>query len=227
MRFHPVIQALLGLALCTGMIRAGDDTPALLTAQGVIDKVEKDTLTLRPRGTDGKTGKQLVLRLTGTSRLYTLTTEKHAAGPILVQKHTEPGNLKPQQAVAVIYTGDTLPVLLSAVIQAGAAQAADGKGAWKLPRGVPAKVETALKYIDEHHSAREGYEGGRTFLNLGRAGEEKLPARDARGKPIKYQEWDVNPRVPGKNRGPERLVTGSDGSAYYTDDHYRTFKKVR
>ena len=53
MRFHPVIQALLGLALCTGMIRAGDDTPALLTAQGVIDKVEKDTLTLRPRGTDG------------------------------------------------------------------------------------------------------------------------------------------------------------------------------
>ena len=27
--------------------------------------------------------------------------------------------------------------------------------------------------------------------------------------------------------GPERLVTGSDGSAYYTDDHYKTFKKIR
>ena len=25
----------------------------------------------------------------------------------------------------------------------------------------------------------------------------------------------------------ERLVTGSDGSAHYTDDHYSTFKKIR
>jgi len=37
----------------------------------------------------------------------------------------------------------------------------------------------------------------------------------------------VNPRMPGKNRGPERLVTGSDGSAYYTADHYKSFIKIR
>ncbi|MGO9868230.1 MAG: ribonuclease domain-containing protein [Rhodomicrobium sp.] len=42
-----------------------------------------------------------------------------------------------------------------------------------------------------------------------------------------YQEWDVNPRVPGVNRGAQRLVTGSDGSAYYTDDHYKTFTQIR
>ena len=47
------------------------------------------------------------------------------------------------------------------------------------------------------------------------------------GKAISYQEWDVNPKVHNVNRGAERLVTGSDGSAYYTSDHYRTFTKVR
>jgi guanyl-specific ribonuclease Sa len=54
-----------------------------------------------------------------------------------------------------------------------------------------------------------------------------LPRQDKRGRTIKYREWDVNPQRPGVNRGPERLVTGSDHSAYYTDDHYRSFKKIR
>ncbi|MFL5342761.1 MAG: ribonuclease domain-containing protein [Gemmataceae bacterium] len=84
-----------------------------------------------------------------------------------------------------------------------------------------------LRYIDEHHHAPDRYEGGRTFHNAGRDGERELPATDAGGKVIRYQEWDVNPKEPGVNRGAERLVTGSDGSAYYTADHYRTFRKVR
>ena len=50
---------------------------------------------------------------------------------------------------------------------------------------------------------------------------------DENGRRIKYREWDVNPLRPGVNRGAERLVTGSDGTAYYTDDHYATFKKIR
>jgi ribonuclease T1 len=93
----------------------------------------------------------------------------------------------------------------------------------KLPPGVPAKVGKVLKYIDEHDEAPEGYVGGRTFLNA----EKRLPQKDKRGKKIKYREWDVNPKVKGKNRGPQRLVTGSDGSAYYSPDHYKTFKKIR
>jgi ribonuclease T1 len=32
---------------------------------------------------------------------------------------------------------------------------------------------------------------------------------------------------PGTNRGAERLVTGSDGSAYYTSDHYQTFRRIQ
>jgi ribonuclease T1 len=88
---------------------------------------------------------------------------------------------------------------------------------------VPDKVEKALMYIDEHHEPPPGYEGGREFHNA----EGLLPKRDDRGRPITYREWDVNPKVAGVNRGPERLVTGSDGSAYYTSDHYRTFIQIR
>jgi ribonuclease T1 len=97
------------------------------------------------------------------------------------------------------------------------------RGEPRPPAGIPAKVFKVLKYIDEHDRAPDGYVGGRTFGNF----EQRLPRKDARGKPIRYREWDVNPRVRGQNRGPQRLVTGSDGSAYYTPDHYKTFKKIR
>lgn len=92
-----------------------------------------------------------------------------------------------------------------------------------VPAGVPAKALKMLSQVDEHGRPLDGYEGGRTFLNL----ERLLPLKDADGQRIRYREWDVDPLRPGVNRGPERLVTGSDGSAYYTGDHYRSFKKVR
>ena len=92
-----------------------------------------------------------------------------------------------------------------------------------LPAGVPAKVATVLHHIDTSHKAPAGYEGGRGFHNE----EKRLPQKDKQGTGVTYQEWDVNPKVQGVNRGPERLITGSDGSAYYTSDHYRTFTKIR
>jgi dienelactone hydrolase len=91
------------------------------------------------------------------------------------------------------------------------------------PKGVPDKVLKVLAHVDKHGEAMDGYEGGRTFGNF----EKRLRATDDKGGRIKYREWDVNPLKPGMNRGAERLVTGSDGSAYYTDDHYKSFKKVR
>jgi ribonuclease T1 len=94
--------------------------------------------------------------------------------------------------------------------------------------GAPEKVLFVLKYVEEHHEAPAGYEGGREFHNSGgRDGEESLPRRDDRGRQVMYREWDVNRKVAGVNRGAERLITGSDGSAYYTMDHYRTFTKIR
>lgn len=44
---------------------------------------------------------------------------------------------------------------------------------------------------------------------------------------VTYREWDVKPYVKGVARGPERIVTGSDGSAYWTGDHYDTFLMFR
>jgi len=91
------------------------------------------------------------------------------------------------------------------------------------PRDIPAKAVKVLSWIDDKGEAMTGYQGGRTFLNI----ERVLPQGDKNGKRIKYREWDVNPLMRGVNRGAERLVTGSDGTAYFTDDHYRSFKKVR
>ena len=51
--------------------------------------------------------------------------------------------------------------------------------------------------------------------------ERLLPPRP-RGH---YREYTV--RTPGRHdRGARRIVTGSDGTFYYTDDHYRTFRRI-
>ncbi|MCE9533567.1 MAG: dienelactone hydrolase family protein [Planctomycetes bacterium] len=91
------------------------------------------------------------------------------------------------------------------------------------PKGIPDKVLKVLKFVDDNGDAPDGFEGGRNFLNI----EKHLPLNDDKGRRLKYREWDVNPLRKGVNRGAERLVTGTDGSAYYTDDHYKSFKKIR
>jgi RHS repeat-associated protein len=93
--------------------------------------------------------------------------------------------------------------------------------------GVAPNVQNTLQNIDSTGKAPAGQQGGRDFMNDGRGGGQQLPKTDANGNPIKYQEWDVNAKQPGVNRGTERLVTGSDGSAYYTADHYQTFTQIR
>jgi len=51
--------------------------------------------------------------------------------------------------------------------------------------------------------------------------EKRLPARE-RGW---YREYTV--RTPGeRTRGARRIVAGRDGTLYYTDDHYRSFKRI-
>lgn len=51
--------------------------------------------------------------------------------------------------------------------------------------------------------------------------EAQLP-RKARGY---YHEYTV--RTPGaRDRGARRIISGREGELYYTDDHYRTFKRV-
>jgi ribonuclease T1 len=51
--------------------------------------------------------------------------------------------------------------------------------------------------------------------------EKLLPARE-RGW---YREYTV--RTEGvRTRGARRIVAGRDGTLYYSDDHYRSFKRV-
>lgn len=91
------------------------------------------------------------------------------------------------------------------------------------PAQIPQKVYDVLAYIRANHRAMDGYVGGRRFGNF----ENHLPRSDTDGKPIHYQEWDINPKIQGKNRGTQRLITGSDGRAWYTADHYNTFIEVK
>ena len=87
---------------------------------------------------------------------------------------------------------------------------------------VPKKAIEVLIYIRKHKEAPDGYVGGRTFQNR----EKLLPQKDEVGEKINYKEWDIYPKIKGRNRGAERLVT-SEESAYYTSDHYRSFIKIK
>ena len=88
---------------------------------------------------------------------------------------------------------------------------------------IPAHARETLAYVRQHGYAPPGYVGGRVFGNY----EGLLPRYNAKRRRIEYREWDVLPRAEGKNRGAERLVTGNDGRAWYTADHYRTFLEVK
>lgn len=59
---------------------------------------------------------------------------------------------------------------------------------------------------------------GTTFFNR----EGRLPAAE-RGY---YREYTV-PTPGERTRGARRIVAGRGGELYYTDDHYRTFRRIR
>ncbi|NKY50504.1 ribonuclease domain-containing protein [Nocardia vermiculata] len=93
--------------------------------------------------------------------------------------------------------------------------------------GVPDHAYDTLAEIDAGRwpdsADAPGTKGGDRWGNR----EGNLPKTDDNGKSVKYQEWDVNPKQRGQGRDAERIVTSSDGKAYYTADHYRTFTRMR
>ena len=70
-------------------------------------------------------------------------------------------------------------------------------------------------------SAVRQFVGGDEFEN--RIGD--LPTVDTSGAPITYSEYDRYPYTPGQNRGTDRIIIGTDGSRYFTSDHYTTFTR--
>ncbi|MFF1699122.1 ribonuclease domain-containing protein [Streptomyces sp. NPDC058257] len=81
---------------------------------------------------------------------------------------------------------------------------------------LPAEARETLRLIDDGGPFPYAKDGS-VFGNF----EGELP-RQRRGH---YREYTV--RTPGeRNRGARRIVTGSGGETYYTDDHYASFKAV-
>jgi len=68
----------------------------------------------------------------------------------------------------------------------------------------------------------EGTKAGKSYKNR----DSKLPTVNSKGDNITYKEYDVNDKIPNMNRDAERLVRGSDGNIYYTNDHYGSFIKI-
>jgi hypothetical protein len=116
------VAALALLSLIAGRVSAQPPGPSgLIAAHGEVKNVSREMLTIRPRDDSGRFGKDLELKLTGTSRISVVTVQDRAGKPAFVQQDTSPSDLKPGQVVAVIYaSGPAGQVLLTAVARPAA-----------------------------------------------------------------------------------------------------------
>ena len=84
-------------------------------------------------------------------------------------------------------------------------------------RDLPDEVKQTLELI-KSNGPFPNKQDGATFGNR----EKRLPLR-ANGY---YREYTV--KTPGaKDRGARRIVAGNGGEFYYTQDHYRSFVRIR
>jgi RHS repeat-associated protein len=90
---------------------------------------------------------------------------------------------------------------------------------------LPKDASKALSEIESGEN-RPNVRDPDDYDNDGRGGTFILPTHDENGDPITYTEHTVNPKDPVRGHDKKRFVTGSDGSIYYTEDHYESFKRV-
>jgi len=104
-----------------------------------------------------------------------------------------------------------------------------------IPTEIPAESRAVISDIEKYGVEAQGagpqhmgpivprdYENGRPGSTAYR-----LPLLDGRGKPIEYREWGTVQSASNPKPGGERIVTGSDGSIYYSPTHYQTFIVAR
>lgn len=82
---------------------------------------------------------------------------------------------------------------------------------------LPSEARTALQLIEKGGPFPYQRDGA-VFGNF----ERRLPLKK-RGY---YREFTV-PTPGRRDRGARRIVAGENGEFYYTEDHYRTFRKIR
>lgn len=110
------------------------------------------------------------------------------------------------------------------VVEAGKA----GKNIPQKPLSdLPQNVQDSYKKYEDvnwggnYKDATPGTSAGGKFKNIDNKGNHPLPTIDKNGNPIFYNEFDVNNKPPEAiERDSFRFVRGSDGSIYYTYDHY-------
>lgn len=118
-------------------------------------------------------------------------------------------------------------LLALALACAGAACSDPGRPA-DAPTGAERGAEVAAKDLPPEARAtlaliRAGgpfpyRKDGTTFFNR----ERRLPQ-----KPRDYYREYTVPTPGARDRGARRIVTGRGGEAWYTDDHYRSFRRIR
>jgi ribonuclease T1 len=79
-------------------------------------------------------------------------------------------------------------------------------------------LSDTLARIDAGRRLKNFRNDGTVFQNR----ERRLPTKPSGY----YREW-VHPTPGFFGPGPQRIVTGEGGEAFYTPDHYRTFEKIR
>jgi ribonuclease T1 len=110
-----------------------------------------------------------------------------------------------------------LLLLVAAVCPPASARGDDGRSAVVAAAELPPDARETLVLIRQGGPFPYDRDGV-VFGNF----ERRLPARE-RGY---YREYTVP--TPGlKHRGVRRIVAGRAGELYYSDDHYRTFKRIR
>ena len=108
-----------------------------------------------------------------------------------------------------------------------------GVNGW-IPRSVPDESKVVIKEMEDNglqlQHAGENYSGPsmpKEFANDGRSGGHILPTVDRSGSKVRYNEYGTVQSGNNPAPGGERIVTGTDGSMYYTPTHYQTWIVVK
>jgi len=114
-----LLVAVLALGVCE--LALAEPVP-LANGHGLITKVEDKSVSISPRGPDGKLEKAITLKVTGTTSLTLVGTRKTKGKLIITQKSIKAKDLESKQTIAFIYTkeGGDVPTLLSGVVQPSA-----------------------------------------------------------------------------------------------------------
>ncbi len=125
------------------------------------------------------------------------------------------------QEIAVFFRRILLAVLLGMLMLSPAAHArGDSPLDSILLADLPPEAQTTLRLIQQGGPFPYPHKDGSAFGNF----ERRLPMQ-VRGY---YREYTV-PTPGRRDRGARRIVAGkiSRGEYYYSDDHYRSFRRIR